>query len=74
MTRSLRLGLHASNPSLLALSKTRILQQRFADQDVAIEWVRLPTGPRAVDYIGANRIDVFACHHEPVGTSICSSP
>lgn len=58
MSRNIRLGIHASNPSLLALSKTHIVQSRLAARDVVVEWVRLPTGPKSVDYIGANLVDI----------------
>jgi sulfonate transport system substrate-binding protein len=57
MSRQIRLGIHASNPSLLALSKTEFLQHRV-NAGVAIEWVRLPAGPKSIDYIGANLIDI----------------
>jgi sulfonate transport system substrate-binding protein len=58
MARLIRIGLHGNNPSLLALSGTTILQRHLAPLDANVEWLRLPSGPQAVDYIGANLLDV----------------
>jgi sulfonate transport system substrate-binding protein len=58
MARLIRIGIHGSNPSLLALSGTTILQRHLAPLDANVEWVRLPSGPQAVDYVGANLLDI----------------
>lgn len=58
MTKSIKLGYHSNNPTLLALSGSGILEGRLEGHDVAVEWLNVAGGARTVDYIGAELIDV----------------
>lgn len=58
MTATIRIGFHANNPTLLALSGSGILEDRLRSLDVEVEWLRIDGGARTVDYIGAGLIDV----------------
>lgn len=57
MTTPIKIGIHQSNLSLVALSKLGTLERRLAEYDAHVEWVTLPLGPRTVDYIGAGLVD-----------------
>lgn len=57
MSKEIRIGIHQSNLSLLALSKLGMLERRLAELEARVEWITLPLGPRTSDYIGANLID-----------------
>jgi sulfonate transport system substrate-binding protein len=58
MSISVRIGIHATNLSLAALSKSGILERKLEGQGAHVQWVKLPLGPKTPDYIGANLIDV----------------
>jgi sulfonate transport system substrate-binding protein len=58
MTATIRIGFHANNPTLLALSGSGILEGRLQSLDVEVEWIRIANGARTVDYIGAGLIDI----------------
>jgi sulfonate transport system substrate-binding protein len=58
MTATIKVGFHANNPTLLALSGSGILEKRLQRLDVDVKWLRIAAGARTVDYIGAGLIDV----------------
>jgi sulfonate transport system substrate-binding protein len=58
MSQTLRIGVHANNPTLLVSSRTGHLEQKLSALGVEVEWQRIAAGARTVDLIGANIIQI----------------
>ena len=54
---TLRIGIHPNNPTLTALSRTSFLQERLGGR-ADVRFVDVGPGPRSIDFIGANLVDV----------------
>ena len=58
MSETLRIGVHANNPTLLVSSRTGHLEKKLSALGVDVEWQRIAAGARTVDLIGANIIQI----------------
>ncbi len=54
MSETLRIGVHANNPTLLVSSRTGHVEKKLSALGVNVEWQRIAAGARTVDLIGAN--------------------
>jgi sulfonate transport system substrate-binding protein len=57
MTVTIRVGVHPYNWSLVALSKSNLLERALLRRPAKVEWVNYPVGRMTPDYIGARLID-----------------
>lgn len=55
---TIRIGVHASNPSLFALRRRGIIEELAAEHGAAVEWVEYESGLETIDLIEKGRIDV----------------
>ncbi len=58
MSETLRIGVHANNPTLLVSSRTGHVEKKLSALGVNVEWQRIAAGARTVDLIGANIIQI----------------
>src|SRR5690349_13354326 len=65
----IRVGVHPSNPSLFALRRKGILEQRLAPLEATVEWVDYPSGLTTLELIADGAIDVSGTGATPPITS-----
>ncbi|MGO4715090.1 ABC transporter substrate-binding protein [Bradyrhizobium sp. 2TAF24] len=58
MSETLRIGVHANNPTLLVASRTGELEKKLSPLGISVEWHHIAAGARTVDLVGANIIQV----------------
>ncbi|MCK1274722.1 aliphatic sulfonate ABC transporter substrate-binding protein [Bradyrhizobium sp. 61] len=58
MSKTLRIGVHANNPTLLVASRTGHVEKNVSPFGLAVEWHHIAAGARTVDLLGANIIQI----------------
>jgi len=58
MSKPLRIGVHANNPTLLVASRTGHVEKSVSSFGLAVEWHHIAGGARTVDLLGANIIQI----------------